>query len=49
MLKTQTKLTCADYLKTSDDERYELLSGELVMSPPPKRYINISWGNSTSE
>ncbi len=36
MLKTQTKFTYADYLKTSDDERYELLSGELVMSPSPK-------------
>ena len=36
MLKTQTKLTYADYLTTSDDERYELLSGELVMSPSPK-------------
>ena len=47
MLKTQTRLTCADYLKTPDDERYELLSGELFRPPPPKRYINISWDNST--
>ena len=30
-----TKLTYADYLKTSDDERYELLNGELVMPPAP--------------
>ena len=36
MLKTQTKFTCADYLKTLDDERYELLSGELVRLPSPK-------------
>ena len=28
-----TKLTYADYLKTADDERYELLNGELVMPP----------------
>ena len=33
MLDVQTKLTYADYLETADDERYELLSGELVMSP----------------
>ncbi|MDE0199444.1 MAG: Uma2 family endonuclease [Caldilineaceae bacterium] len=36
MLDVQTKLTYADYLRTADDERYELLSGELVMSPSPK-------------
>ena len=33
MLDVQTKLTYADYLETADDERYELLNGELVMSP----------------
>ena len=32
----QTRLTYADYAKTPDDERYELLNGELVMSPSPK-------------
>ena len=31
-----TKLTYADYLETSDDERYELLNGELILSPSPK-------------
>ncbi len=36
MLDVQTKLTYADYLRTADDERYELLSGELVMSPSPR-------------
>ncbi len=36
MLDVQTKLTYADYLKTPDDERYELLSGELIMSPSPR-------------
>ena len=36
MLEVKTRLTYADYLKTSDDERYELLNGELIMSPSPK-------------
>ena len=35
VLNVGTKLTYADYLKTSDDERYELLNGELVMPPAP--------------
>lgn len=35
MTYVQTNLTYADYLKTSDDERYELLNGELVMPPLP--------------
>ncbi len=35
MISLQTKLTYADYLETSDDERYELLNGELVMAPAP--------------
>lgn len=30
-----TKLTYEDYLKTSDDERYELLDGELITMPAP--------------
>ena len=30
-----TRLTYEDYLKTSDDERWELLNGELVMVPSP--------------
>ncbi len=38
MISLQTKLTYADYLKTSDDERYELLNGELVMTPAPLLY-----------
>ena len=36
MLDVQTKLTYADYLETADDERYELLNGELVRSPSPR-------------
>lgn len=36
MLNVKAKLTYADYLETSDDERYELLNGELVLSPSPK-------------
>ena len=35
MISTAMKHTYADYLKTSDDERYELLHGELVMAPAP--------------
>jgi Uma2 family endonuclease len=37
MVSTQpaTGLTYEDYLKTSDDERWELLDGELVMAPSP--------------
>ena len=35
MVTTQlrTKLTYQDYLNTPDDERYELIDGELIMSP----------------
>ena len=33
--KPATKLTYEDYLKTPDDERWELLNGELVMPPAP--------------
>ena len=36
MLDVKTKLTYADYLETSDDERYELLNGELILSPSPR-------------
>ena len=32
------KLTYADYCKTSDDERWELLNGELIMAPSPTSY-----------
>ena len=35
MISTAIKHTYADYLETSDDERYELLHGELVMAPAP--------------
>ena len=35
MLNVKTRLTYDDYLKMSDDERYELLNGELVMPPAP--------------
>ena len=34
--KTRTKLTYEDYRNTPDDIRYELLDGELVVSPSPK-------------
>ena len=34
-VKPRTGLTYEDYAKTSDDERWELLDGELVMVPSP--------------
>ena len=39
MVTTQlrTKLTYQDYLNTPDDERYELIDGELIMSPSPRK------------
>ena len=33
--KPKTKLTVEDYMATSDDERWELLDGELIMPPAP--------------
>ena len=33
--KPKTKLTYEDYRNTPDDERWELLNGELVMAPSP--------------
>ena len=38
MINVKTRLTYADYLKTPDDERYELLNGELVMAAAPLLY-----------
>ena len=32
------KYTYTDYLKTSDDQRYELIEGELLMTPSPVIY-----------
>lgn len=40
MSNTKTRLTYAGYLETSDDERYELLNAELMLSPSPRRFIN---------
>lgn len=38
MADVQTKLTYADYVKTSHDEHCELLNGELVMFTTPPTY-----------
>ena len=38
MINVKTRLTYADYLKTPDDERYELLNGEFVMAAAPLLY-----------
>ena len=35
--KPKRKLTYEDYAKTPDDERWELIDGELMMVPSPKR------------
>ena len=40
-----TKLTHKDYLETPDDERWELLNGELVMAPSPRRMHQDVSGN----
>ena len=45
MLNVETKLTYADYLETSDDERYELLNGELIEYPSPKEIHQSVSGN----
>ena len=45
MLDVKARLTYADYMKTSDDERYELLNGELIMSPSPKEIHQYISGN----
>ena len=34
-VKPRLKLTYADYLSTPEDKRYELLDGELMMTPAP--------------
>ena len=43
--KPKIKLTFEDYLKTPDDERYELLDGELIMAPSPNELHQIICGN----
>ena len=35
--KQAVKLTYEDYSKTPEDERYELIDGELIMAPSPNR------------
>ena len=35
MLATAVKLTYEDYANAPDDERYELIDGELIMAPAP--------------
>ena len=43
--KPTTKLTYEDYCKTPDDERWELLDGELVMAPTPNTVHQETSGN----
>jgi len=35
--ETLRKFTYADYLIAPDDARYELLDGELIMAPEPRK------------
>ncbi len=44
MFDVETRLTYADYLKTADDERYELLDGKLVSSPSPRELHQYTLG-----
>ncbi len=45
-------LTYADYAALPDDgQRYQLLEGELVMTPSPNRWhqeVSTTWGRSTT-
>ena len=46
--KPRTKLTYEDYLNTPDDERYELINGELIMAPSPRwahQYADMEIGS----
>ena len=48
MVTTARKLTYEDYAKTPDDERYELIDGELVEMPSPRFIhqrvlLNLIW------
>ncbi len=35
MVNQRVKLTVADYMATPDDQRYQLLDGELILAPSP--------------
>ena len=39
------KYTYEDYLKTPDNERYELIEGDLLMTPSPKTVHQRIAGN----
>ena len=42
--KPKPKLTYADYAKTPEDERWELIAGELIMAPSPKEAHQTTQG-----
>ena len=47
--RPKTKLTYEDYAKTPDDERYELIDGELFMVPSPNvphQRVTLDPGNA---
>jgi len=43
---TQKKHTYEDYLKTPEDVRYELIEGDLLMTPSPGA---LGWGDICSK
>ena len=44
MVTQKPKLTYEDYAKTPEDERWELIAGELIMSPSPKEAHQTTQG-----
>ena len=47
--ETEAKFTYADYRNAPEDKRYELLDGELVVSPAPKEVHQRALGNLSVE
>lgn len=43
--KPKPKLTYEDYAQTPDDERWELIDGELIMAPSPKEAHQATQGD----
>ena len=48
-LRPKLKFTYADYRNAPEDKRYELLDGELVVSPAPKEVHQRALGNLSVE
>ena len=55
-LRPDIKFTYADYRNAPEDKRYELLDGELVVSPAPKEihqrvlgHLHVAWRHSSAK